>query len=190
MRNGHSPSDYSRDRLEPERQPSNRSGKSETQLPSSSPFATIARLITPPRVVFNPKHQSHETNGPIAAREIGGKPSEDDQRGRDRGQASRRKSRSKDPIHAIGLQIRPEEHRLLLEVGRFRVIAVTDLAREIYGGNNSQLRHDLEFLKQKGLVECHFLNVRRDGLELEGLPSSPDNENVDAAIRVGVRALR
>jgi hypothetical protein len=162
MRNEHSPSDYSRDRLEPERHPSNRSDTSGTQLPSSSPFATIARLITPPRVVFNPKHQSHETNGPVIARQIGGKPAGHVPRSQDRGQASRRQRRSQDPIHAIGQQIRSEEHRLLLEVGRFRVIAVTDLAREIYAGNSSQLRHDLEFLKQKGLVECHFLNVRRD----------------------------
>jgi hypothetical protein len=64
---------------------------------------------------------------------------------------------------AIGRHIRPEERQLLVEVGKFRVIAVSDLAREIYEGKEGQLRHDLTFLKQNGLVETHFINRRRDG---------------------------
>ena len=74
-----------------------------------------------------------------------------------------RRSRTKELTHTIGLQTRPEEQRLLVEVGKFRVIAVSDLAKEIYGGQEPQLRRDLAFLKQNGLVETHFLNVRRDG---------------------------
>lgn len=75
--------------------------------------------------------------------------------------APRRKRR--EPDSALGLQLRPEEWRLLVEVGKFRVIAATDLEHEIYKNNAGQFRHDLQFLKEHGFIERHVLNLRRDG---------------------------
>lgn len=85
------------------------------------------------------------------------------QRDHERPKRSRRPDRSLQPSLAVGLQIRPEERRLLKEVGKFRVISTDDLGRFVYGDNTTQLRHDLEFLKNSGLVETHVLNARRDG---------------------------
>ena len=75
----------------------------------------------------------------------------------------KRPSRSKEISPTIGLQTRPEEQKLLGEVGKFRIIAVADLTREVYGGREPQLRRDLAFLKHNGLIETHFINARRDG---------------------------
>lgn len=75
----------------------------------------------------------------------------------------RRENRANQQAIAIGLQIRPEERQLMLEVGRFRVITTDDLSRFVYNGNSTQLRQDLQFLKDKKLVEVHVVNARRDG---------------------------
>ena len=73
----------------------------------------------------------------------------------------RRKKRGRDP--ALGLQLRPEEWKLSLEVGKFRVIAARDLEREIYKGSAGQFRQDLQFLEEHGLIERHILILRHDG---------------------------
>lgn len=75
----------------------------------------------------------------------------------------RRENRANQQAIAIGLPIRPEERQLMLEVGKFRVITTEDLARFVYNGNSTQLRQDIQFLKDKKLVEVHVLNARRDG---------------------------
>src|SRR5579859_4344873 len=154
----HSLSDYGIDPrcIDPRETPDPRSEEGPTR--KSSPLESITRYITAPRDVFNPKtrgdHREQTDRFPTRTREhsleIPRRPI-----------APRRKRRERDP--ALGLQLRPEERRLLVEVGKFRVIAATDLEREIYKGNSGQFRHDLEFLKQNGLIERHVLNLRRDG---------------------------
>lgn len=82
---------------------------------------------------------------------------------RARADIPRRPKRTQEIPHAIGLKTRPEEQRLLVAVGKFRVVAVADFVNEIYKGRQPQLRRDLTFLKQNGLIETHFINRRRDG---------------------------
>lgn len=122
-----------------------------------SPLEAITRFITAPRQVFNPKtrdrHQRDASRSRIREHSM--------ERTRDPSIAPRRKRRERDP--GLGLQLRTEEWRLLLEVGKFRVIAATDLEREIYKNNSGEFRHDLQFLKEQGLIERHVLNLRRDG---------------------------
>jgi len=63
----------------------------------------------------------------------------------------------------LGLQLRPEEVKLLSEVGRFRVITARDLIETVYHGQKGQLTHDLQFLRDNGLISTDFVNARRDG---------------------------
>jgi hypothetical protein len=126
----------------------------------SSPLESITRYITAPREISNSKTRGeHDREQADRSRTRTREHSRDIPR--QRPIAPRRKRRERDP--ALGLQLRSEERRLLVEVGKFRVIAATDLEREIYKGNSGQFRHDLEFLKQHGLIERHVLNLRRDG---------------------------
>jgi len=83
--------------------------------------------------------------------------------GIERSRADRRKQRSQEPVNPIGLQLRPEEKQLLLEVGKFRVISASDLVQSLYAGNYGRLKRDLLFLRQNQLVVVHVLNARRDG---------------------------
>lgn len=63
----------------------------------------------------------------------------------------------------IGVSLRAEEHKVLSEVGRFRVIATRDLAATIYGNRRSRMERDLAFLRERGLIEVDAVNARRDG---------------------------
>ena len=63
----------------------------------------------------------------------------------------------------IGVSLREEERKVLAEVGRFRVISTRDLAETVYGNNHSQMKRDLSFLREKGLVQVDAVNARRDG---------------------------
>jgi hypothetical protein len=74
-----------------------------------------------------------------------------------------RLQRDRIPPQAIGLSLRAEEIKLLAEVGRFRVIATSDLAETVYGNRPSRLERDLAFLKQRGLVQVDTVQARRDG---------------------------
>lgn len=74
----------------------------------------------------------------------------------------RRMQRDRIPPQIIGVQLRPEEKKLLLEVGRFRVVRVEDLDRTIYGGKSRLLENDLKYLREKGLVQTRHINLRRD----------------------------
>src|ERR1700719_1905800 len=58
----------------------------------------------------------------------------------------RRIGRDHLPPRYLGLQIRPEEVKLLTEVGRFRVVTVRDLSETVYRGQKGQLSRDLQFL--------------------------------------------
>jgi hypothetical protein len=61
------------------------------------------------------------------------------------------------------MQLRPEERKVMLEVGRFRVVRTSDLADTIYDSKQRKLGEDLNFLRSKGLVETRHINLRRDG---------------------------
>ena len=76
---------------------------------------------------------------------------------------SRRAKRHTLPEQAIGLSLRKEELRALVEIGRFRVLATRDLTTTIYGGHASILQRDLRFLQLQGVVRVDSVNARRDG---------------------------
>ncbi len=67
------------------------------------------------------------------------------------------------PREVIGLELRTEEKKLLTEVGRFRVVRVEDLNQTIYDGKSRKLENDLNYLRDKGLVETQRVNLRHDG---------------------------
>jgi hypothetical protein len=67
------------------------------------------------------------------------------------------------PHEVIGLELRDEEKKLLTEVGRFRVVRVQDLNHTIYDGKSRKLENDLNYLRDKGLVETQRVNLRHDG---------------------------
>jgi hypothetical protein len=62
-----------------------------------------------------------------------------------------------------GIRLHEQEKKLLGEAGRFRVVALKDLQRTIYSGDERGLRSDLRYLKQQGLVALDRVNARRDG---------------------------
>ena len=76
----------------------------------------------------------------------------------------RRTQRNRISSQTIGLQLRPEERRSMLELGRFRVVRTADLADTIYDGKGRKLEEDLRYLRSKGLVATRHVNLRRDGL--------------------------
>jgi hypothetical protein len=63
----------------------------------------------------------------------------------------------------VGLELRPEEKQLLREAGRFRVVRTSDLRETLYQGKARPLENDLKYLRDKGLIENRFVNLRRDG---------------------------
>lgn len=75
----------------------------------------------------------------------------------------RRTPRNRIPAPTIGMQLRPEERKALLELGRFRVIRKSDLADALYDGKQHKLNKDLDYLRAKGLVATRHINLRRDG---------------------------
>jgi hypothetical protein len=74
-----------------------------------------------------------------------------------------RPGRDRLPALAVDLRLRPEETRLLGDVGRFRVITARDLAETVYHGNRGQMERDLAYLREKNLADTSFINTRRDG---------------------------
>jgi hypothetical protein len=48
------------------------------------------------------------------------------------------------------MQLRPEERKTMLELGRFRIIRTDDLADAVYDGKPRKLREDLSYLRSKG----------------------------------------
>jgi hypothetical protein len=67
------------------------------------------------------------------------------------------------PRQSVDLALRAEEQKVLMEVGRFRVIATRDLDATVYDGRTSRMERDLAFLREKGLVTVNAVNARRDG---------------------------
>lgn len=156
----HSPLDYSRDRSpQPDRPATGRS--SEPPNGQASPQARIVELRNQAiRSIHNPKLERSNRS-----RELIQSSSQTAhlQRALEHSRAERRTQRNQQPVNSIGLQLRPEEKRLLLEVGKFRVISASDLAQSLYAGNDGRLKRDLLYLRQNRLVDVHVLNARRDG---------------------------
>lgn len=63
----------------------------------------------------------------------------------------------------IGVVLREEERKVIVEVGRFRVVATRDIAETIYDNRQSRMERDLAFLREKGLLHVDTVNARRDG---------------------------
>ena len=80
-------------------------------------------------------------------------------------QVEHRPRRTRDGIALSirGLRLRPEEQTLLAETGRFRVLAVKDIARTIYGGDTQALQTDLRYLAERDLVRVNTVPARNDG---------------------------
>src|SRR5260370_14728820 len=74
-----------------------------------------------------------------------------------------RRTREGIAVNIRGLQLRPEEQTLLAETGRFRVLAVKDIARTIYGGDKQALETDLRYLQERNLVRVDTVPARNDG---------------------------
>jgi DNA-binding transcriptional ArsR family regulator len=83
----------------------------------------------------------------------------------DRPRVERRPRRDRDLRNdvGIGVHLRPQEIKTLSEVGRFRVVAVRDLAETVYDSDRSALERDLRYLEEKGIVSLRSVNARRDG---------------------------
>jgi hypothetical protein len=76
----------------------------------------------------------------------------------------RRPRRDQQPSTTFELSLRPEEQKMLNEIGRFRVLATRDIADTIYSDHRySQLKSDLRALEDKHIVSLDFVNARRDG---------------------------
>jgi hypothetical protein len=67
------------------------------------------------------------------------------------------------PFEAFQPVLRKEEQEVLVEVGRFRVIATRDLSETIYRSRLSRMERDMAFLRHHGLIEVNAVNARRDG---------------------------
>jgi hypothetical protein len=74
-----------------------------------------------------------------------------------------RRTREGIAVNIRGLRLRPEEQTLLAETGRFRVLAVNDIARTIYGGDKQALETDLRYLEERNLVRVDSVPARNDG---------------------------
>jgi DNA-binding transcriptional ArsR family regulator len=105
----------------------------------------------------------------------------------DRKRVERRPRRDCDPRNdvGIGVHLRPQEIKALSEVGRFRVVAVRDLAETVYGKDRSALERDLRYLEEKGIVSLRSVNARRDGSWRE-----PERIQVVTLMRPGKKIVR
>ena len=65
--------------------------------------------------------------------------------------ASERRSQHHDRGRTYSL--RGSEIATMIDIGRFRTLDVRDLARFVYGGNETRLKYDLEGLRTQGLIE-------------------------------------
>jgi DNA-binding transcriptional ArsR family regulator len=105
----------------------------------------------------------------------------------DRPHVERRSRRDRDPRNdvGIGVHLRPQEIKALSEVGRFRVVAVRDLAETVYGSDRSALERDIRYLEEKGIVSLRSVNARRDGSWQE-----PERIQVVTLTRPGTKIVR
>jgi hypothetical protein len=72
------------------------------------------------------------------------------------GQSSPERSRDRRSEHRHGgrtYSLRGSEIAAMTDIGTFRSVDVRDLARFVYGGNETRMKYDLESLRTQGLVE-------------------------------------
>jgi DNA-binding transcriptional ArsR family regulator len=105
----------------------------------------------PRRTKSAPQHKEQETPARREVKDPRGTPD------------TRRTQRNHIPTQTIGMQLRPEERKTMLELGRFRIIRTDDLADAVYNGRQRKLSEDLSYLRSKGLVTTRHINLRRDG---------------------------
>jgi hypothetical protein len=74
-----------------------------------------------------------------------------------------RRTREGIAINIRGVRLRPEEQTLLAETGRFRVLAVRDVVKTIYGGDERAARTDLRFLRDREVIRVDSVAARNDG---------------------------
>ena len=74
-----------------------------------------------------------------------------------------RRTREGVAIEIGNVRLRLEERQLLLEAGRFRVLASKDVAETIYHGDQRAMKSDLEYLRDKGLINIDSVTPRNDG---------------------------
>lgn len=69
--------------------------------------------------------------------------------------ARARQERNADSERDRGLQVSPAERDTMYEIGRFRTVALQDLARNKYANNAAQMRQGLRSLIAQGLIQRH-----------------------------------
>jgi hypothetical protein len=80
-------------------------------------------------------------------------------------------------------QISPAERETMYEIGRFRTVAVEDLARNKYMGNTAQMRQDLRALIAQGLVQRHTACIGKNKGKLAVLVLSKKGKKLLEASR-------
>ena len=129
--------------------------------------------VEPPRVPESPitrrlqrlQERAHENHAHYVAQprpERPREPNHEPDRPRQKEHRPRR-TREGIAVNIRGLRLRPEEQTLLAETGRFRVLAVKDIARTIYGGDTRALETDLRYLEERNLVRVDTVPARNDG---------------------------
>jgi hypothetical protein len=78
-----------------------------------------------------------------------------------------RRTREGVAVEVRGIRLRSEEQQILREAGRFRVVALKDVAQTIYGGNDHAMRTDLDYLHKHSLISIDSVAPRNDGRWLE-----------------------
>src|SRR5215472_357814 len=77
---------------------------------------------------------------------------------------------SREQISLIGrnyaYQVSPEELETMYDIGRFRTVAIEDLARQRYPGRADDLRQDLRELADQGLIQKHTIWTDRNRAQL------------------------
>ncbi|MCL2660393.1 MAG: hypothetical protein FWD64_07760, partial [Acidobacteriaceae bacterium] len=137
--------------LQPERNPV------QEHLPALRERAAEHRLNHEPPRGPRSLQQKHDIDAPSRQRNKDPREQTDERRTR----------RDHLPRRAIGLPLRSEERKVMLELGRFRVAQVPHLAEAIYDGRQRRLNDDLNYLRSKGLVETRNINMRRGGVRRE-----------------------
>ena len=80
--------------------------------------------------------------------------------------ARARQERDADSERDRGLQVSPAERDAMYEIGRFRTVALQDLALNKYAKNEAQMRQDLRSLISQGLIQRHSACIGKNRTEL------------------------
>ena len=125
-------------RRDPDTKPAPASGP-ETSIPPESPIdRRLPHLQAPARVV---PRQSPPRAGGESVHDV-----ERVERKREPEHRPRR-TREGVAVEIAGIRLRPEERRLLAEIGRFRVLSLKDVEATIYNGDGRGMRADIGFLE-------------------------------------------